>query len=1590
MVRGLNLGGPMRVFSLFVRLFVFTSILVLTGIPAYGQGAPWYTIPLPVPGGFVDAVTGNVHLEIPLTSISERNGDPLIVKGMFDSTYYTYNNGFGTVGPGWQVFTGNTHVGTGWFNDTTQDCTSAGYGSYPSGTVTSYYFSFVDSHSTSHPLGNLHFTKRVNCSDPTTGRSLTGEDIPSTSGSDVDGTGYSFQVNSYTLFQVSAPDGTIVYDTLGPYSTKHPIDTNGNYTGLGVGSQPDMLGRSPFQFQPNVFVHLCPPSSSTISVLASDGSNNAYTFTCTSYSVSQVFFGTTYTATESFLTNIALPDGTQYSFTYDTGSSDNHNGALLSVTLPAGGVVSFTYPSAFSSTVTYAGGTWTITRAFNNTTRQTTSTVMSPLRYDSVSRTNISDKAVFTTVPNFLYLQTAQYYSGSSTVLRTVTTAYDTTGGLYLPTTITTTLNDSGQSSSISYQYYNQMRDFPSQKQETDFAGTVVRTTKTTYNTSFMKPTSVNVYAGSGTGQPIARTLYTYDEYSANYCKNNVPMLTNIAGATGHDDTNHGLSFTARGNATTIQRLISGNTYATTHRCYDTLGNVTQEVDAKGNPTSYDYNENWADSACIPSGTLTHAFPTTTTDALGFRRKIKYFSCTSLIQASADENDIRANRPGATYTYDFFKRVLTRSDSGGGSTTNSYSPSIPPSSSSSTAITPGVSLGRAAFEDVYGRTTQTQLTTDPDCPSAPVKTNTTYDAFSRGTLVSNPYCTTSDSTYGSTSSAYDALGRVTQVTAQDGVSTTTTSYFGNCSTTTDPAGKSRKSCSDALGRLTQVFEDPSGLNYETDYQYDVLNNLLCVAQKGTNSGTFTNCASTPTSWRPRSFTYDSLSRLTKAINPESGTINYAFDANGNLTSKTSPAPNQTGSATVTVAYCYDALNRLLSKAYTTSASCPQSSPVATYLYDQSSYNGLTIANGIGRRTGMTDAAGAEAWSYDPMGRVADDLRTTSGISKRFAYAYNLDGSLGTLTYPSSYAGDGWPTHNTPIGYVQGGAGRPLSGPNVSAAHYAPNGAICSYTWNWNATYWHNYSFNNRFQPVQIHVTNNQAPATAPTPCVPPTPGSVKANLDLTYSFVDANSHNNGNIALETINDNWYTDTSRSQTFTYDSLNRLATAQTTFPYAISPGHCWAETYTYDSWGNLYQFGANSNTQSAYIGCSQESGLSTSANTKNQLTSYSYDSAGNVTSIPSVATYAYNTENQLTSTAGVTYTYDGDGKRVSKSSGTLYFYGAGSDSLMETDSSGNFRAYYYFNGIRVARQDTHPTYKSQVHYVQDHLGNMRFVWDGSTGQWDVSDYYPFGGQRVLASGTAGSSYKFTGKERDPESGLDNFGARYDSSSMGRFMTPDWASRADAVPYAEFSDPQSLNLYAYVRNNPVNKTDPDGHCDVGGEHHWGWCIWHTLGFYQTRDDRVNDARNFFNNNSISINGHAVDPSKMTNQQVLDAFKVFNDVWRENGGAQNPGLALAALLPGAGLKYESNPKHGDAARGVVSAEPTNAQQALENSIQIKNTSTARVAVDPSTGEYVMFREHGPGAYHGYATKNFNDLPNEAKAALQDAGLVSKSGKFR
>src|SRR5690348_11290334 len=193
------------------------------------------------------------------------------------------------------------------------------------------------------------------------------------------------------------------------------------------------------------------------------------------------------------------------------------------------------------------------------------------------------------------------------------------------------------------------------------------------------------------------------------------------------------------------------------------------------------------------------------------------------------------------------------------------------------------------------------------------------------------------------------------------------------------------------------------------------------------------------------------------------------------------------------------------------------------------------------------------------------------------------------------------------------------------------------------------------------------------------------------------------------------------------------------------------------------------------------------------------------------YTFDQENRLTGAAGYAYTYDGDGNRVRKSNGTLaangtlYWYMT-PGIVAESDLSGNPTAeYVFFHGARVARKDFPGNAVS--YYFSDHLRTASVITDAAGNIKAESDYYPWGGELQFVSNDS-NHYKFTGKERDTETGLDYFGARYYSNGLGRFITPDWAAKAAAVPYAEFADPQTLNLYTYVRGNPIAQADVDGH--------------------------------------------------------------------------------------------------------------------------------------------------------------------------------------
>ena len=134
---------------------------------------------------------------------------------------------------------------------------------------------------------------------------------------------------------------------------------------------------------------------------------------------------------------------------------------------------------------------------------------------------------------------------------------------------------------------------------------------------------------------------------------------------------------------------------------------------------------------------------------------------------------------------------------------------------------------------------------------------------------------------------------------------------------------------------------------------------------------------------------------------------------------------------------------------------------------------------------------------------------------------------------------------------------------------------------------------------------------------------------------------------------------------------------------------------------------------------------------------------------------------------------------------------------------------FGGQRVARKDF-PS-NSVSYYFSDHLKTTDIVTDAQGNIKNESDFYPWGGELQFLNSDS-NHYKFTGKERDTETGLDYFGARYYSNGLGRWITPDWAAKPIPVPYANLGNPQSLNVYTYVLNSPIGHVDADGHQCVG----------------------------------------------------------------------------------------------------------------------------------------------------------------------------------
>jgi|GEM_PF-1334368 len=410
-------------------------------------------------------------------------------------------------------------------------------------------------------------------------------------------------------------------------------------------------------------------------------------------------------------------------------------------------------------------------------------------------------------------------------------------------------------------------------------------------------------------------------------------------------------------------------------------------------------------------------------------------------------------------------------------------------------------------------------------------------------------------------------------------------------------------------------------------------------------------------------------------------------------------------------------------------------------------------------------------SVSDSGSVTMSVSSSPAFSKIVAYGMADTPATIAANLASAYSGDS----NSPVNVSSSGGTVTITAKQTGAAtNYGVSFAETHDTADFSSP-----SFGG---PAEISLAGGRDPSSSP--------GELYA---YTLSFMP-----NGNVSgmSDSVLGTW--SYGPSGTPGYDDLNRLIYATST----AGPCNGINISWTYDQLGNRRTQSA-SGTTSCTIG---QPTLSYSGS-NNRIDGWQYDLAGNVTN-DGIHQYTYDGEGRLSTVDGATkYVYDAEGHRVAKvqvGGGVISSYVVGPNGEQAAELNGSsqwIHSNIYAEGRLLA------TYNSSGTHFQlsDALGSRRVQADANGTSEGTYFNYPFG-DGLLTNGADATEHHFTDKERDAESNLDNFGFRYYGSSMGRFMSPD-----EPFYDGDQRDPQKLNLYSYVRNNPLNSIDPDGHLVV-----------------------------------------------------------------------------------------------------------------------------------------------------------------------------------
>src|SRR5229473_3042048 len=1200
-------------------------------------------------------------------------------------------------------------------------------------------FYYVDVLGTGHPFRTISFVDDSNCSGNITG-TIAGS-ATDNSGYYMDGSGAlgggSPVVTSPT--GVSSPSGTVT-------------DSNGNYVTKTVVSSTetdwkDSVGNAALKilYTPNS----TNPTQIQYQFLDGTGASNYQTITMSLQSLSiSTAFGCSgvgeYTGTALVPQTIQIPTPAgghlTYNFTYDTT-----NARLKKVTLPTGGSYEYDYTGGNSGINCSDGTTVGMNRVVSDGTNTATwnfvrnvSNLTTTTTTPQLSDTPNANDTVYTFNSSGQEISRKVYAnSPGTTLLRTVNTTWASNG---TPATQVTILEDNSTQAETDTTFdSNGLLDSMS---EYDFGsgthGGLIRTTTLSYQTS-SNYTSRNII--NLVTSKIVKDGSGATQYRQDTTYDGVALANCPTGVPQHDDTNYACSMNYRGNPTSVTTYLTPATPAngiTKNFTYDIFGNLlTAQLNCCQNKT-------WTYSATTqysrPDSVTRGSSPTQLTTSA------TYNAYTGLVATSTDENNQVTN-----YYYDFLRRptsVVRQADSA--TITYSYD-DVHFTATTKSPIDSAKFVQQVSALDGLGRAV-TSTTEDGNSNVISV-VSFQYDLLGRSYKASNPY--TGSPSYWTTTQ-FDLLGRPTSATLPDN-SATTYSYATNTATVTDPAGKKRKSQSDATGRLAVVTEPDSSnnLTQTTSYTYSVLDALSTVIQGS----------------QTRTYQYDALGRLTSATTPESGTVCL-----GTLSGSTCQANGydsfdnllyRTDARGVLTSYSYDGLNRLYQISYNVGTSGVPATPTVTLTYGTSAsqFNN-------GRLITMADGVGSENYSYNNLGQMTQLQKVISGTTYAIGYAYNIAGELTQITYPSGRA----------VQQSFDATGR--------LCEIAPSTTGCSTAASPYATA---FGYNTASQVTGFNYGNGVGTAIGYSPdrlqmtALQYAKGGTTL-FNLTYAYGSAGS-NNGQISGITDG----VDNGRNVNYGYDPLARLSTALTVGS-ANYPQ--WGLSMTYDRYGNR-------TAQTVTAGTGPSNSVSVDATT-NRIVGLGYDANGNMTNDGSNS-LVYDAENRAlsatnASTSG-TYTYDGNGLRVTKVAGgttTVYVF-SGGKVIAEYDNGAGVaspsREYIYSGAQLLAKIESGGT----TYYHADHL-SARLLTDSSGNTLGQRGHFPFG-ETWYETGTT-TKFKFTTYEHDAESGNDYALARYSVNRLGRFSSPDPVAGSNG-------NPQLLDRYSYVTNDPTNLADPSGLC-------------------------------------------------------------------------------------------------------------------------------------------------------------------------------------